>query len=395
MGESSLPTILRLLYSRQQSAILHFRHGLGIDSACQATTQTPASIPSVTIPPSFAGDAGYARVGPLLPLLQILAEAGVSADAVFSRVGVSPDVFQDPDNRISFDAAGKILETSARSARLPDLGLRLGSAGKLANFGLVGEFVRTAATVGDGLRVFVECFAFQDSGGVLMLLPKSPKQMAIAYSIHMADTPARNQIQDMAVALGCKILKELCGPAWVPSHIQFPHARGADLSPLGASICSNMRFDAEVAAIVFPANWLDRPLPDSDPVRHARLGHELAFGSLINMKSLSESVRRLLHPSIFSGNLSSKRVAWQLGMKERTLRKHLAEEGTTFLKLANLARFEVAQQLLRDTSMAIKDIAMAMNYSDGNAFARAFQGWAEESPTEWRSRVMQLRLGTS
>ncbi len=348
----------------------------------------------MTIPHSFSGDAGHARVGPLLPLLPILAEAGVSVAEVFNRIGMNPGIFDDPDNRIPFETAGKLLETSARLAQLPDLGLRLGSAGKLANFGAVGEFVRTAATVGDGLRAFVECFAFQDSGGVLMLLPKSPTQMAIAYSIHMANTPARNQIQDMAVALGCKILKELCGPAWVPSYIQFPHARGADLSPLGASICSNMRFDAEVAAIVFPANWLDRPLRDSDPLRHASLGHELAFGSLINVKPLSESVRRLLHPLIFSGNLSSKRVAWQLGMKERTLRKHLAKEGTTFLKLANLARFEVAQQLLRDTSMAIKDIAMAMNYSDGNAFSRAFQSWAKESPTEWRSRVTQLRLET-
>jgi AraC-like DNA-binding protein len=180
----------------------------------------------------------------------------------------------------------------------------------------------------------------------------------------------------------------------VPSYIQFPHARGADPSPLGASICSNMRFDAEVAAIVFPANWLDRPLPDSDPVRHARLGRELAFGSLANVTSLSDRVHRLLHTSIFSGNLSSKRVAWQLGMKERSLRKHLAEEGTGFMELANLARFEVAQQLLRDTSMAIKDIAMVMNYSDANAFARAFHAWAKESPTEWRHRITFLQVKT-
>ncbi|MBL8420376.1 MAG: AraC family transcriptional regulator ligand-binding domain-containing protein [Dechloromonas sp.] len=349
----------------------------------------------MTIPRSFAGDSGFARVGPLLPLLSILAEAGVSADAVLNQAGVSLDVFQNPENRISFEAAGRLLETSVCLTQLPDLGLRLGNAGKLANFGLVGELVCTAATVGDGLRVFVECFAFQDSGGVLMLLPKPPKQMAIAYSIHMANTPGRNQIQDMAVALGCNILKELCGSAWMPSHVQFPHANAADVSPLlSASIFSNTRFDAEVAAIVFPANWMKRLLPASDPVRHARLGHELAFRSLVNIKSLSDRVRRLLPPSIFSGNLSSKRVAWQLGMKERTLRKHLAEEGTGFLELANLARFEIAQQLLRDTSMAIKDIAMAMNYSDPNAFSRAFHGWATESPTEWRRRVTQFQLET-
>jgi AraC-like DNA-binding protein len=346
----------------------------------------------MTIPRSFSGDAGHARVGPLLPLVPILAEAGVSVAEVLNRIGMNPEIFDDPDNRIPFDTAGKLLETSARMARLPDLGLRLGSAGKLANFGAVGEFVRTAATVGDGLRAFVECFAFQDSGGVMMLLPKSPSQMAIAYSIHMANTPARNQIQDMAVALGCNILKELCGSTWAPSHLQFPHARATDARVLSAPIFSNAQFDTEVAAIVFAATWMARPLPDSDPVRHAKLGQALAFGSLADITSVAEKARRLLLPAIFSGNLSSKRVAWQLGVKERTLRKHLAEEGTSFMELANFARFEVAKQLLRDTSMAIKDIAMAMNYSDANAFSRAFHAWAKESPTNWRRRLAQSKV---
>ena len=64
----------------------------------------------MNIPHSFAGDAGYARVGPLLPLLSILEEAGVSSDTAFRRAGLSPNDFHDPDNRISFEAAGRLLE---------------------------------------------------------------------------------------------------------------------------------------------------------------------------------------------------------------------------------------------------------------------------------------------
>lgn len=339
------------------------------------------------IPHSFAGDAGYARIGPLLPLLSILEEAGVSSDTAFGHAGLSPRAFGDPDNRISFEAAGRLLEASARLARLPDLGLRLGSAGRLANFGLVGDLVRTAATVGDGLRAFVECFAFQDSGGVLMLMPRPPAQIALAYSINMANIAGRNQIQDMAVALGCNVLQELCGSAWLPSRVQFPHRKVEGSKLLSAPIYSNAQFDAEVTAIVFPATWLDRRLPDGDPVRHAKLGHDLAYGLLANITSLSEKVRQLVYPGIFSGNLSSERVAQQLDMAERTLRKHLAEEGTGFMAISNSARFEVAKQLLRDTSMAISDIAIAMNFSDANAFTRAFHAWSAESPTECRRRI--------
>jgi AraC-like DNA-binding protein len=100
--------------------------------------------------------------------------------------------------------------------------------------------------------------------------------------------------------------------------------------------------------------------------------HELTVALLTDTQLIADKVRRLLPPAIFSGNLSATRVARQFGMKERTLRKHLADDGTSFSKLAAMARFEVAQQLLRDTSMTIGDIAMAMNYSDSNAFTRAF-----------------------
>lgn len=348
--------------------------------------ETPSPIPVMTVSRSSAGASGFARVGPLLPLLSILADAGISAEAVFNQAGVGLALFQDPENRISFEAAGRLLETSARLARLPDLGLRLGRAGRLMNFGRVGEYVRTAATVGDGLRAFVECFAFQDSGGVLMLLPMPLGNVAIAYSMHMANTPGRQQIQDMAVGLGCNVLNELCGAAWRPSYVQFAHARTAESRPHLTSICTNPVFDAEVTAIVFPASWMDRPLPDSEPARHAALGHELTVALLDRTKPISVGVRRVLPPAIFSGDLSAARVARQFGMKERTLRKHLADEGTSFSKLAAMARFEVAQQLLRDTSMTVGDIAMAMHYSDSNAFTRAFRAWAAESPARWRRR---------
>jgi AraC-like DNA-binding protein len=380
-------------YTREKKATLHFRHD-GIRALhVDRLLENPPPIPAMTVSRSSAGASGFARVGPLLPLLSILEEAGISAEAVFDQAAIGLELFQNPDNRISFEAAGRLLEASARLAQLPDLGLRLGRAGRLVNFGRVGEYVRTAATVGDALRAFVECFAFQDSGGVLMLLPMPLGNVAFAYSIHMANTPGRHEIQDMAVGLGCNILEELCGAAWRPSYVQFAHARTAESRPHLTSICTNPVFDAEVTAIVFPASWMDRALTHSEPARHAFLGHELTVALLDSTKPISDRVRRLLPPAIFSGNLSATRVAGQFGMKERTLRKHLSEEGTSFSKLAANARFEVAQQLLRDTSMTIGDIAMAMNYSDSNAFTRAFRAWAADSPTGWRRREKPLSRG--
>jgi AraC-like DNA-binding protein len=42
--------------------------------------------------------------------------------------------------------------------------------------------------------------------------------------------------------------------------------------------------------------------------------------------------------------------------------------------------------MLRDTELAIGDIATVLQYQDANAFSRAFRAWADCSPSDWRDR---------
>lgn len=216
-----------------------------MDPGCRATAQLRVQS-YMTIPRSFAGDAGHARVGPLLPLRSILAEAGISADAVFGRIGVSPDVFDHPDNRISFEVAGQLIETSAQLARLPDLGLRLGSAGNWRTLVWLANLFVQRQRWGRGFGHSLNALLSQDSGGVLMLLPKIPH----ADGHRLFDTYGRypSQKSDTGHGGGAR-MQDSQGAlrACLGASIQFPHARGANLGPLGASKCSNMRFDAEVA----------------------------------------------------------------------------------------------------------------------------------------------------
>ena len=85
-----------------------------------------------------------------------------------------------------------------------------------------------------------------------------------------------------------------------------------------------------------------------------------------------------------TSTLSADNVADLLALHSRTLRRRLAAEGTSFNTVAAAVRFDIAQQLLRDTDMPLGEIANALGYADLTAFVRAFRGWAQCPPGQWR-----------
>ena len=60
-------------------------------------------------------------------------------------------------------------------------------------------------------------------------------------------------------------MRALCGGAWVPSEVLLPHRQPADTAAFDRVFQAPVRFEAEQAALVFPASWLDRTVPGADP----------------------------------------------------------------------------------------------------------------------------------
>lgn len=73
-------------------------------------------------------------------------------------------------------------------------------------------------------------------------------------------------------------------------------------------------------------------------------------------------------------------------MTRRTLARRLEADGATFKQLSDEIQFEIARQLLLNTSLNITGIALALNYSEASAFTRAFRQWSGLTPREWRQQ---------
>jgi AraC-like DNA-binding protein len=329
---------------------------------------------------------GDVRVGPILAIPAVLSELGVTPQRAFSRAGVDPGLFRDPDGRIAIEALGRLLESCVALTNCSHFGLLVGERFDLQGLGPLGYLMRNSATVGDALRSLLLHLHLHDRGAAPILLVPDSARVILGYSVYHHAARAIDQIYDGAIAIAYKILRELCGPSWSPLCVQFAHNPPQNMAPYRRLFRSRVSFDAEVSGIVLSPDWLQRPIENADATLHGILTKALQQTEANSPTSFAEQVQGVLHQMILSGNASAVSIAALFQISERTLRRRLEAEGKHLKQLVNEARFELARQLLSNTRLPVSEIAAALQFRDPNAFSRAFHGWATISPTLWRAR---------
>ena len=332
-----------------------------------------------------ASASGTARVGPILSLPSVLTELGVTPGRAFAKARVDRRLFKSPDNRMPYGDLGRLLSVCTALTNCGHLGLLVGQRFTLEDFGGIGYLMRNSTSVGEALRVFLLRFYRYDRVGVPVLLSPEPSSMLLGYSVHRHDMPATAQMYDTAVAIGYRLLRELCGESWKPLRVQFAYQRPKDISPYRRFFSAPVRFDADVSGLVFAASWLEHRIAGADPALHDLLTRAIRGAEADGPMRFAEEVQCVLNQLVLSGASSAANVARFFGIGERTLRQRLRAERSSLQQLLDQARFELARELLRNTKLPLSEIAATLHYADPAVFSRAFRNWAGMSPREWRA----------
>ncbi len=136
---------------------------------------------------------------------------------------------------------------------------------------------------------------------------------------------------------------------------------------------------------MFATRWLGRQLPDVDPELRRLLQQQIDVLEARHGDDFPVQVRSVLQSALMTGDASADRVAALFSMHSRTLHRQLAGFGTSFRALVDETRFEIARQMLGDSSLEVRRIADMLGYADASAFTRAFRRWSGTTPARWRS----------
>jgi AraC-like DNA-binding protein len=159
------------------------------------------------------------------------------------------------------------------------------------------------------------------------------------------------------------------------------HALEYDL--LYGAPCS---FRAPHTALVFDRAVLDHPVLQDEAGLRAFLrrapGDVLArldYGS-----TTAAQVRRLLGQSLPDRMPDPQEVAARLAVSAQTLRRRLAAEGTSFQRIRDQLRRDVAISALATGTVSIEDISQQLGFSEPSAFHRAFKRWTGSAPRSYQ-----------
>ena len=348
--------------------------------------------PTMTSTKRFSDPDTEVRIGATMALPDVLQELGSDPATLLAEAGFDLTLFENPDTRISFVNRARMLNHCAARTGCPHLGLLVGQQGGLHSLGLVGRLTKYSPDVGTALRNLVHYFHLNTRGAV-PILKVDDHSALLCYLIYATGGEASGQVGDGAVAAIFNILQELCGPHWKPTEIRFAHRKPENIAPYQKFFRARLVFDAEVNAVVFSAEWLDRPLANTDPELVDLLLEQIQALEAWDGNNLPGQVRRVLGTAVLTGDARSDKVAALFSMHSRTLGRHLKNAGTSFEELLNEVRYEIARQLLEDSRMPVSQIALTLHYADASAFTRAFRRWSGTTPAHWRSERSTRKIG--
>lgn len=339
----------------------------------------------------MVGAGGMVRSWPVLGTLAILREGGHDPDRVLASAGLDAATLDDRDHLVPLRSMGRVLAETVRLTGLDDLGLRVGRGAHLDAMGAVGALIGQAPTVRDGLRVLLMSHAAGNRGASPWMAVDGPHAW-LGYAVSEPGAEACEQVQDVALAMGVNLLRDVCGPDFAPLDVRLARRPPARAAAHRAHFGRTPTFNVPSSAIVFDARWLDRPVTGSDRVAGDT---DAWFARLLveDRRTLPQRVRTAVRIALVHRNCSAERVARALSVGYRTLHRRLAESGTTFQELVDSVRFDTATKLLEQTDLPIGEIADALDYADPSVFTRAFARWTGTTPSGWRASARRGATG--
>lgn len=339
-------------------------------------------------PPQVRALAARTHLAVLQCLPTLLESFGVACEPILRTAGLSRADLQSPERSAPFADLDRVIGHCVRETGCAHFGLLMGQHINLQTFGVAGRLARHAPSVGAALQDLAAYFVLHDNGGSINLSIHEGS-VTFSYGVHVSGLRNANQVYDLAVAAMVNVMRQFCGPAWRPEVVLLPRRRPANIRPYREYFLAPLRFDSILAAIAFPEHCLNQPVTDADPLLRTLLVDSAATAIVRRDPILHGDVRRAIRLLLLTQQCSRAEVARRLGLHERALGRRLQATGTTFQRLLDDTREEIARQLLCDTDIPVARVATALGYGDSTVFARAFARWTGHTPSQYRAHLRQ------
>jgi AraC-like DNA-binding protein len=318
-------------------------------------------------------------------LLEAVDSAGVPRQEFLTAAELDPARLNDGDARITVDEYDRLQLLALEMTGDAALGLHMGERASLAAFDVVGHLLSHAATMREGIQIFLRFHRILSDCADSKLLEDGDTG-TIEYEFPRGAARA-NRIRS---EFGMTVLKWMgehyVGRDKLAREVFFEHPAPEYASEYTRIFGEGVRFGHPFTGVSFHRSLLDREQLHKDPELSQVLESqaERKIGRLARSVGYRERLREYLAAQAFAPRPQMEAVARRFGMSVRSLRRRLTEEGVSYGSLVEEALATVAKSMLDDPSRSIQETAYALGFSDPSAFHRAFKRWTNQTPKQYR-----------
>jgi AraC-like DNA-binding protein len=332
---------------------------------------------------------GAPEVGDLLTALHAL---GLPPAALCRAVGLTLTVLRDATARLPASVPVRLLAEAAARTNDPLIGLHAGQVARPR--GLIAYLLLSHPRLAEGLRQVAQ-FSSLPLDTLRMELRRRPHPVSLVIDPGEALEEPQH-LTDYLLMLVIRLLQRTVGADFAPREVHVRHAPWSDLSAAARAFGCVVRCRQPENRLVLPAGALQA---------RSHLGNPLIADQIAQF---AESLRaRKALPATFHDRVAavtrgllirgvradSTTAARELHVSERTLRRRLADEQTTFKAVRDGVLWEVVEALLSNRALKVEAVALSVGFADVAAFSNAFKRWAGTSPTQYRERLVARASG--
>ncbi|MEH6565339.1 MAG: AraC family transcriptional regulator [Halopseudomonas sp.] len=334
---------------------------------------------------------GDISVSYLLSLRAAIQQLQLDPAPLLRRFGITDALLSEPHARISIARFMRLGNAAIRYTQNPAIGLLMGNHSQLSHLGLAGMTAQCAPTLGEAFEVMVryERLTSQNYRGhssfeipALRFYSIAPYNMFNLFVV------------DSALAARALAARQLTGAQAQlrEVHIEFPAPTYA--ARYEEVFQCPVLFSQSQNQLVWEPRSLQLPLLQSAPGHYQHLLSlcDQRLQELTRHRALRERVESIVAPQLHQRLPSLDEVARELGLPSWTLRRRLQQEDhTRFQDIIDQMRRDLAVSYIRDTELALGEIAFLLGFSSPEAFQRAFKRWSGSAPGSYRRALLLAR----
>lgn len=320
--------------------------------------------------------------------IRLMRTRGHGPDAVLEGTRIDSGRLSDPDYLIEQWQEKRVIANVLGLTHSQPLAPLLADQLELSDFGILGHTLTTCKTLSEAAGLWRRYSPLLFGQLVSIRLRRVRHTLQVELTELMPLGPLLRFSIEENLVFGKFIGETLLRQPFVFTDLSLsfpaPDARGIYGDLFGCRV----RFNTGVNRITMTApSCIEAPEQEESELHQLCLRKcEQVVAQVDTGTPWSSRVRVLL----FRGNTLPRieEAAEALHVSDRSLRRHLCNEGTSFRQIVNDYRFAMAREYLGASGLSNQEIGFLLGYRDTKAFFRAFREWSGCTVNTYRKRIL-------